>query len=328
MLPPHSPPISPVSPLSGPHSPPISLSSPSMSPSMSPLSGPHSSPISLSSPSMSPLSRPHSPTISLSSPSMSPLSQPHSPPISLLSPSMSPLLIPHSPHISPLSPTMSPQPPTISPKPPPLSPLSSSMLTPWSFQSSSTSELSSALPKPFLANHQSPSLSPTKLLQSNSKLPESYSPSLLPSTHSVTEPESPAKKSIAKDIDCLRILPLNKKLEHSQLPPYIQDVLPDNCSYMFSGFEYLCEHTKAFCATMFINVHSEEMAKQWLKEKENKKDVTYRITRGVPIKEQKVLYKTIRHCQHKRKQPLKSSSKHPNSINRRDKNRLSSTTHN
>ena len=234
MLPPHSPPISPVSPLisplSGPHSPPISLSSPSMSPSMSPLSGPHSSPISLSSPSMSPL-------LIL-----------HSPPISLSSPSMSPLLIPHSPPISLLSPTMSPQPPTISPKPPPLSPLSSSMLMPRSFQSSSTSELSSASPKPFLANHQSPSLSLTKLLQSNSKLPESYSPSLLPSTHSVMEP----KKSIAKDIDCLRILPLNKKLEHSQLPPYIQDVLPDNCSYMFSSFEYLCKHTKAFRATMFI----------------------------------------------------------------------------
>ena len=114
------------------------------------------------------------------------------------------------------------------------------------------------------------------------------------------EPESPAKKSIAKDIDCLRILPLNKKLEHSQLPPYIQDVLPDNCSYMFSSFEYLCEHTKAFHANMFINVHSEEMAKQWLKEHEHQTDVTYRITRGVPIKGQKVLYKTIRHCQHKK----------------------------
>ena len=188
------------------------------------------------------------------------------------------------------------------------------MPTPRSFQSSSTSELSSASPKPFLANHQSPSLSPTKLLQSNSKLPESYSPSLLPSTHSVMEPESPAKKSIAKDIDCLRrILPLNKKLEHSQLPPYIQDVLPDNCSYMFSSFEYLCEHTKAFHATMFINVYSEEMAKQWLKEHEHQTDVTYRITRGVPIKGQKVLYKTIRHCQHKKtaiKELIKASKFH------------------
>ena len=127
------------------------------------------------------------------------------------------------------------------------------------------------------------------------------------------EPESPAKKSIAKDIDCLRILPLNKMLEHSQLPPYIQDVLPDNCSYMFSSFEYLCEHTKAFHATMFINVHSEEMAKQWLKEHEHQTDVTYRITRGVPIKGQKVLYKTIRHCQHKKtaiKELIKASKYH------------------
>ena len=66
-------------------------------------------------------------------------------------------------------------------------------------------------------------------------------------------------------------------------------------------------------ATMFINVHSEEMAKQWLKEHEHQTDVTYRITRGVPIKGQKVLYKTIRHCQHKKtaiKELIKASKFH------------------
>ena len=70
---------------------------------------------------------------------------------------------------------------------------------------------------------------------------------------------------------------------------------------------------------MFINVHCEEMAKQWLSQHEDQTDVTYRITRGVPVKGQKVLYKSVRHCQHKRKQPLKPSTKRLNSVNRRDK---------
>ena len=82
-----------------------------------------------------------------------------------------------------------------------------------------------------------------------------------------------------------------KQLEHSQLPSYIQDILPDDYSYMFSNFEYLCEHTKEFCVTMFINIHSEEMAKQWLMEHEHQGDVTYRVTRGVPIKGQRCFTK-------------------------------------
>ena len=59
------------------------------------------------------------------------------------------------------------------------------------------------------------------------------------------------------------------------------------------------------------------MAKQWLSQYEDQTDVTYRITRGVPVKGQKVLYKSVRHCQHKRKQPLKPSTKRLNSVNRR-----------
>ena len=105
-----------------------------------------------------------------------------------------------------------------------------------------------------------------------------------------SECKSLASNTIAtKEADSSRVLPLNTKIKHSQLPCYIQDVLPDKYSYQFSSFEYLCEHNKAFHATMLINVHSEEMAKQWLKEHEHQTDVTYHITRGVPIKGQKVL---------------------------------------
>ena len=111
---------------------------------------------------------------------------------------------------------------------------------------------------------------------------------------------------------------MNKQLKHSQLPVYLQHVLPADYTYIFTKFQIIHHDNSAFSSTIFTDIHTEEEAKQWISTLEHQTDVTYRITRGVQTKGQKIIYKTIRHCQHKRKQPVKTA-KHSNSVNRRDK---------
>jgi len=111
---------------------------------------------------------------------------------------------------------------------------------------------------------------------------------------------------------------LNQQLQHSQLPSDLQQIMPVDYTYFFTKFQNINHHNYAFSSTVFTNVFTEQEAKEWLSELQHQTDVTYRVTRGVQIKGQKIIYKTIRHCQHKRKQPLKTP-KHSNSVNRRDK---------
>ena len=114
-------------------------------------------------------------------------------------------------------------------------------------------------------------------------------------------------------------MPLHNILEHYQLPPHISDVLPDQYTYIFTQYQSLSlDNTCAFTATIYVDTTSESEATKWIVDLENYTATTFRITRGTKTTGQRILYKTIRHCQHKRK---KSKKHHEDkfSICRRDK---------
>ena len=67
-----------------------------------------------------------------------------------------------------------------------------------------------------------------------------------------------------------------------------------------------------------MNVTSEDETQKWIMNLEQYTDTTYRITRGIQTKGKRLIYKTIRHCQHKRK-PSRHEPKKKVTITRRDK---------
>ena len=64
---------------------------------------------------------------------------------------------------------------------------------------------------------------------------------------------------------------------------------------------------QAFVSRVLFNVLNECAATEWLKAFENHTKTTYRVTRGSKFKGKRILYKTERHCQHKRKESKKPS---------------------
>ena len=90
------------------------------------------------------------------------------------------------------------------------------------------------------------------------------------------------------------------------LPPLLAAVLPKGYSYLFKTLHYIKNPTDlAFSATIYINIMSEEGATKWIKDLEGYTATTYRVTRGNCVKGFRVLYKSDRHCQHKRKKSSK-----------------------
>ena len=61
-------------------------------------------------------------------------------------------------------------------------------------------------------------------------------------------------------------------------------------------------------ALVFTDVTSQCKAMQWIEDLQDQTKTTFRVTRGTKVVGKKILYKTVRHCQHKRKpsnKPLK-----------------------
>ena len=117
-------------------------------------------------------------------------------------------------------------------------------------------------------------------------------------------------------------IPLQKKLSHDELPSTIATVLPKGYSYIFKAYEPLTSenHNAPFLGTFFTNVKSEPEAVMWIQQFEAHTETTYRITRGVKVKGERILYKTIRHCQHKHKNSkVQPSKRHTTNITKRDK---------
>ena len=84
------------------------------------------------------------------------------------------------------------------------------------------------------------------------------------------------------------------------LPPLLSDVLPPSYTYIFHNLSLSSNETFVSCVT--INILDECGVKTWLDEFHNHNNTTYRVTRGSRFQGKRVLYKTERHCQHKRKE--------------------------
>ena len=119
---------------------------------------------------------------------------------------------------------------------------------------------------------------------------------------------------------------LQQAVSHCQLPPCISNLLPTNYTYIFEFFRQLDGQQVAFDAKFYIDVNTEIGAKKWMCEFEEKTSTTYRITKGTKTLGKKVLYKTVRHCMHKRKKSNKPSKNSRSEITRRDKKTDCSST--
>ena len=265
------------------------LASSPTQPSIHPTQPSDSSPIQ--SP-VSPRTQPptQSPTHSASSPTQppnSPPTQPHHPltqlPVSPSAqpPDSSPVQLPAAePLVSPptqlptQSPTQPHSPPTQLPASPPTQPPAGSHISPSTSQPVDLSNDRKSV------SDLIPTFSDDDFITAPSPSPPPYSP--IP------------KHDIVIDLD------LNTKYTNEQLPPPIAAVLPSGYSYMFKTFQYIDNSTDlAFSATIFINITSEEGATKWIQDLEDYTATTYRLTRG-NRKGYRVLYKSDRHCQHKR----------------------------
>ena len=96
-------------------------------------------------------------------------------------------------------------------------------------------------------------------------------------------------------------IPLNQDVSSTQLHHSIRLLLPQNCKYRFEQFTQHNGQELSFNTKFNINIKTESDALQWLSEFENCSGTTFRITKGTTTKGKRLLYKTCRHCQHKRK---------------------------
>ena len=71
----------------------------------------------------------------------------------------------------------------------------------------------------------------------------------------------------------------------------------------FRTFSYRGPSSIAFSATFLVNARTEKDATTWIQNLEEHTTTTFRITRTYCVKGSRILYKTDRHCQHKRKKP-------------------------
>lgn len=95
------------------------------------------------------------------------------------------------------------------------------------------------------------------------------------------------------------------------------DFLPSGYDYMIDAYEELTTETFlgapsfAFQALFWVNLETSEDVQSWIQQLQEMTRTTFRITNGTShcMKGKKVIYKTNRHCQHKRKTPTRKMKK-------------------
>ena len=101
----------------------------------------------------------------------------------------------------------------------------------------------------------------------------------------------------------------------SDLNASLINVLPDNHTYIVVHYEdleleqFTGAPQQAFLSKLLINVNTIEEANDWLKKFSEKTKTTYRVLRGSKVSGVKMIFKTERMCQHKRKFATKSKKR-------------------
>ncbi|CAG8497691.1 7871_t:CDS:2, partial [Paraglomus occultum] len=90
----------------------------------------------------------------------------------------------------------------------------------------------------------------------------------------------------------------------NQLPPYLQNVLPDNYTYIIKSYKELPLHNfdgapnASFDAQFYINIASQDEIEAWRAAFHAKTGTIFRITRADKVKGIKVIYHKDFHCRH------------------------------
>ena len=153
---------------------------------------------------------------------------------------------------------------------------------------------------------------------------------LYPSHHARTEPISPHTVSPPQPLRSSSPTSLDLDLEmpdigcitsHDDLPPLLHEILPREHTYIFKEVKisYNSDCGLLCSAIILTDVTMENSAVQWIHDLEEGTKTTFRITRGAMVTGKRIIFKTIRHCQHKRKDSKKSLL--------RDKNEMSCSLH-
>ena len=93
----------------------------------------------------------------------------------------------------------------------------------------------------------------------------------------------------------------------------LMDFMLQNYNYIIDNFQEIGTETSlgappfAFEVHLWLNIDTAIDAQTWRRKLEEKMKTTYRVTKGTSYRMtgQKVVYKTIRHCQHKQKKPTR-----------------------
>ncbi|CAB5200042.1 hypothetical protein RhiirA5_501944 [Rhizophagus irregularis] len=91
---------------------------------------------------------------------------------------------------------------------------------------------------------------------------------------------------------------------YQQLPNFLQQVLPDNYTYIIKSYKELeletfpGAPTAAFDSTFYVNIASSEAIEEWRTAFHNKTGTIFRITRADKVKGIKVIYHKDFHCRH------------------------------
>jgi hypothetical protein len=93
----------------------------------------------------------------------------------------------------------------------------------------------------------------------------------------------------------------------------LMDYIPQHHNYMIENFQeianerFLGAPLFSFEVHLWLEIDTAIEVQTWIQQLEEKTKATYRVTKGTSywMKGKKVVYKTIRHCQHKRKQTTK-----------------------
>ena len=99
---------------------------------------------------------------------------------------------------------------------------------------------------------------------------------------------------------------------NSEIPHEIAYLFPDSYNYIVDQYtrhtpkSFLGAETQTFSLQAWINAEDQTKAVQWIDDFEKTSKTTYRITRGTQISGQRILFKTVRHCQHQQKKLTKT----------------------
>ena len=132
----------------------------------------------------------------------------------------------------------------------------------------------------------------------------------LSSPISPAQDQSGSSKNAVNGFDIETELPATDSiLNHENLPPLLSTILSPEHSYIFESVSITKgDITNSFvCSAVFLpNVNSQTGATQWIQDFYDRTKTTYRTSRGTKTSGKRLLYKTMRHCQHKRKHSNKA----------------------